>query len=418
MSRMSMTTLRAKIYDGNYYDEDDEEKDTDSTDSDNVNEPYDIVGNELGNKIKSPMARVYGLDEVPLVAYALTSYFTKNKDSVRTIEFADKDSESQVTIETGLGQETVVLLNFQASMKDGTVIRAQLDSRTQQYRLAVTSVTPQAAAKVYSELDRLLFTENFYRGQVLRFEENGLKFVKRPSTQFDTVIAPPVVTEDLRRNTTQFIQDTRFHSITNKRGVLLYGPPGTGKTSLVEAVFNELEGSGVTCVFLTSDALVNRSFSKLTQFIHTYLAPVVIAFEDVDLIAEQRGNRNISNLLGDMLNWLSGVEKISKPLVVMLTTNRANTLDEAIKRPCRVDRQYEIGFPSVELLQKIWESKGGQGKVPQFDGLNITGAHIEDLLSTTKMLMLETGKDWDYCSAKAQELVLPTYRLNGQSSQS
>jgi ATP-dependent 26S proteasome regulatory subunit len=129
-----------------------------------------------------------------------------------------------------------------------------------------------------------------------------------------------------------------------KRGVLLYGPPGVGKTHTVRYLVGRLDG--VTVVQLTGTALhlVAEACSVARA-----LQPAVIVIEDVDLIAEDRGDvPGRHPLLFQLLNEMDGLAE-DADVAFVLTTNRADLLESALtSRPGRVDQAVELALPDTD----------------------------------------------------------------------
>ena len=142
------------------------------------------------------------------------------------------------------------------------------------------------------------------------------------------------------------------------RGVLLYGPPGTGKTMLVKAVahhtsasFIRVNGSEFVQKYLGEGPRMVRDVFKLAR----EKAPSIVFIDEVDAIATKRfdsqtgADREVQRVLIEMLNQMDGFDQGCKVMVIM-ATNRAETLDPALLRPGRLDRKIE--FPLPDRRQK------------------------------------------------------------------
>ncbi len=138
------------------------------------------------------------------------------------------------------------------------------------------------------------------------------------------------------------------------RGVLLYGPPGTGKTLLAKALASEAgvpfyaaSGSDFVQVYAGLGASRIRSlFKKAKQS-----GKSVIFIDEIDALGKARkgGNSNLGSEEGDrtlnaLLTEMSGFKE-NEGIIVLAATNRIDTLDEALLRPGRFDRQIEVGLP-------------------------------------------------------------------------
>lgn len=139
------------------------------------------------------------------------------------------------------------------------------------------------------------------------------------------------------------------------RGVLMVGPPGTGKTLLARAVAGEadvpffaLTGSSFVEMFVgVGAARVRDLFTAARK-----AAPAIIFIDEVDAIGQRRGGALVSNdereqTLNQMLAEMDGFDP-SSGVVVLAATNRPETLDPALLRPGRFDRQVEIPLPNLK----------------------------------------------------------------------
>ncbi|MDQ1520152.1 MAG: cell division protease FtsH [Actinomycetota bacterium] len=138
------------------------------------------------------------------------------------------------------------------------------------------------------------------------------------------------------------------------RGVLMVGPPGTGKTLLARAVAGEadvpffaLTGSSFVEMFVgVGAARVRDLFSAARK-----AAPAIVFIDEIDAIGQRRGGALVSNdereqTLNQMLAEMDGFDP-SAGVVVLGATNRPETLDPALLRPGRFDRQVEIPLPNL-----------------------------------------------------------------------
>jgi cell division protease FtsH len=152
------------------------------------------------------------------------------------------------------------------------------------------------------------------------------------------------------------------------RGVLMVGPPGTGKTLLARAVAGEadvpffaLTGSSFVEMFVgVGAARVRDLFADARK-----AAPAIIFIDEVDAIGQRRGGALVSNdereqTLNQLLAEMDGFDP-SAGVVVLAATNRPETLDPALLRPGRFDRQVEIPLPNLLERKAILEVHA-QGK--------------------------------------------------------
>ncbi|MFP4118664.1 MAG: CDC48 family AAA ATPase [Candidatus Woesearchaeota archaeon] len=137
------------------------------------------------------------------------------------------------------------------------------------------------------------------------------------------------------------------------KGVLLHGPPGTGKTLLAKAVANEtnsnfyvINGPEIMSKFYgQSEENLRKIFEEAEEN-----APSIIFIDEIDAIAPKREESKGEverRVVAQLLAIMDGLNTRGK-VVVMAATNIVNSIDQALRRPGRFDREIEIGVPSVE----------------------------------------------------------------------
>ncbi len=144
------------------------------------------------------------------------------------------------------------------------------------------------------------------------------------------------------------------------KGVMLYGPPGTGKTLLAQAVTNESDanffyigGPEVVSKFVgESEERIRKIFKEAEEG-----APSIIFIDEIDAIAPKRGEVTGEverRMVSQLLTLLDGLKSRGQ-VIVIAATNRPDSIDEALRRPGRFDREIEIGVPDrngrLEILQ-------------------------------------------------------------------
>lgn len=136
------------------------------------------------------------------------------------------------------------------------------------------------------------------------------------------------------------------------KGVLLYGPPGSGKTLIARAVANEtdayfthLSGPEIMHKFYgESEAHLRSVFEKAQAN-----APAIIFLDEIDAIAPKReelgGEKQVERrVVAQLLALMDGL-KSRGHVIVIGATNIQHSLDPALRRPGRFDREIEIGIP-------------------------------------------------------------------------
>jgi len=139
------------------------------------------------------------------------------------------------------------------------------------------------------------------------------------------------------------------------KGVLLYGPPGTGKTLLAKAVANESEAHFIT---INGPEIFNKFYGESEKKIREIFedaaknAPSIIFIDELDAVAPSRDS-NIGSgeterrVVSQLLTMMDGLEGRGR-VIVMAATNRPDSIDAALRRPGRFDREIEINAPNRE----------------------------------------------------------------------
>jgi transitional endoplasmic reticulum ATPase len=144
------------------------------------------------------------------------------------------------------------------------------------------------------------------------------------------------------------------------KGVLLYGPPGTGKTLIARAVANEtdayfvnISGPEIMAKFYgESEGKLRAIFEDASAH-----APAIIFLDELDAIAPKREEMGAEKqverrVVAQLLALMDGLNNRGQVLVIG-ATNIPNTLDPALRRPGRFDREIEIGIPDANSRLEI-----------------------------------------------------------------
>jgi transitional endoplasmic reticulum ATPase len=142
------------------------------------------------------------------------------------------------------------------------------------------------------------------------------------------------------------------------KGVLLYGPPGTGKTLLARAVANEADAS---FFHIAGPEIMGRFYGESEQRLREIFqqaeqqAPSILFIDEIDSIAPKREDVTGEverRVVAQLLTLMDGLEP-RKNVVVIGATNRLDSLDEALRRPGRFDREIVASVPDATGRRQI-----------------------------------------------------------------
>ncbi|KAI8331383.1 transitional endoplasmic reticulum ATPase [Chlamydoabsidia padenii] len=153
-----------------------------------------------------------------------------------------------------------------------------------------------------------------------------------------------------------------FKSIGIKppRGILMFGPPGTGKTLIARAVANE---TGAFFFLINGPEIMSKMAGESESNLRKAFeeaeanAPAIIFIDEIDAIAPKREKTNGEverRVVSQLLTLMDGMKARSN-VVVIAATNRPNSIDPALRRFGRFDREVDIGIPDptgrLEILR-------------------------------------------------------------------
>ncbi|KAI1889686.1 hypothetical protein AGOR_G00165510 [Albula goreensis] len=197
------------------------------------------------------------------------------------------------------------------------------------------------------------------------------------------------------------------------KGVLLIGPPGVGKTMLVRSVVKEVGAFLVTIngpVILgsrpgESEENLRRMFKRASDAAQE--GPCVLFIDEIDSLCPKRAGSTSApqnRVVAQLLTLMDGIGSEER-FVIIGATNQADTLDPALRRPGRFDREVIIGVPTLHQRKSILDSLSS--KMLLSDSV--------DLVALAEMTTGYVGAD---LSALCREAALQAILHSSQESES
>lgn len=195
-----------------------------------------------------------------------------------------------------------------------------------------------------------------HRGQV---KSEGRVATDLPSSEIPlTTLADMGAIDSLRHDIHALIERPLKHhtiyrslGIEPPKGILLFGPPGCGKTCLVGAIAGELK---IPLIKITGPEIVcsmsGESESKLRDLFQMARtnSPCILFIDEVDAITPKRETVQKEMERRIVAQLLSCIDEIDSPMIVIGATNRPESIDPALRRAGRFDREICVGIPDVE----------------------------------------------------------------------
>ncbi|KAJ5334377.1 uncharacterized protein N7506_008160 [Penicillium brevicompactum] len=183
------------------------------------------------------------------------------------------------------------------------------------------------------------------------------------------------------------------------RGVLLHGPPGCGKTLIANAFAAEL---GVPFISISAPSVVSGMSGESEKALREYfdeakrLAPCLIFIDEIDAITPKResAQREMEKrIVAQLLTCMDEIalEKTDgKPVIVLAATNRPDSLDAALRRGGRFDKEINMTVPSEPVREQILGALTRKMRLADDIDLKtlakrtpgFVGADLNDLVST------------------------------------
>ena len=234
------------------------------------------------------------------------------------------------------------------------------------------------------------------------------KYLVEPKVRFEDFGGLDDVVDDIRR----LVFHIHNHDLYLKlgvdapRGFLLHGPPGVGKSLLVEALANDLQIAYLRCGATEIVAGISgESEEKIRQLfaLAKEMKPCLLFIDEIDAITPKRENaaremeRRIVTQMITCMDELSASDGSGHGVMVIGATNRPDSLDPALRRAGRFDREIALGIPDeksrLEIIRVLFRNIKVDSNF-DFESLahrtpGYVGADLKSLIREAAILALE-----------------------------
>jgi len=230
---------------------------------------------------------------------------------------------------------------------DTLIVMTHLGARTQ---LIVTGTTPSAKPVIITEQTK------FKLGSMTKAIDHSI-----PRITYDELGGLKKEVQKIREMVELPMRHPELFEklgVEAPKGVLLYGPPGTGKTLLAKAVAGETNSHFIS---LSGPEIIGKYYGESEERLRDIFkqaeegAPSIIFIDEIDSIAPKREEVTgevEKRVVSQLLTLMDGMKSRGK-VIVIAATNRPDSLDPAIRRPGRFDREIEIGIPDEAGRKEI-----------------------------------------------------------------
>lgn len=252
--------------------------------------------------------------------------------------------------------------------------------------------------EIAENVRRLVKTDSIYKGKsiVVEFpnpEEEGHfnpwdyqpSFLNVQSVNRNELIFSNEIDHQIQRNVFNLVLNTpeaRKLKIPLKRGVLLHGRYGTGKTLTANVLAQMCEENGWTYVYIREAGQLAQAvdFAKRYQ-------PAVIFAEDIDKVMPDERTTEVN----EILNVIDGIDSKGTEVMIVLTTNHIEKIQQAMLRPGRLDAVIELTYPDALAAAKLLRLYG-RDLIDENEDLSVVGAMLENTVPAVLREVVERSK--------------------------
>lgn len=257
--------------------------------------------------------------------------------------FGDDVQPQEITIRTGVNSfEQCFMGEFKVAAWDDAIVDVGSTGRPRTAYIKITAKRKfgDRIDEYFQAIERELSENSIYKGKCLLWEsDGGFDFIENKGT--DDIILN--YNEQLVLD--NFIIKPLLSGKKEKRGILFAGPYGTGKTETALKIGRLANEQGHTFMYVK-----DRNLSEALEVAKHY-QPSIVFVEDIDEMASGERDQGIN----DLLNTIDGIQTKGQPLTLIMTTNHKEKINQAFRRPGRIDVVLNFDLPKKDTVARMYE---------------------------------------------------------------
>lgn len=302
-----------------------------------VSRKFDYHPFDVANAFQETLKAVFGSTGL---ARGHESFFGSTPPEYKTVKTSRYDT---IQVPWGRVEMPVIEANFEVS------------AAPDRNRLPIGSLEAVLPKKYRSHVEGFfkaveehLKQHSIYRGKAIDANWMDPEFLDLSTVQPEKVIYNEDTLRQLDANILSILRNTervQQLGLPLKRAILLEGPYGTGKSLTGYLTALEATDNGWTFVYAKPNQDINQALHSARL-----LAPAVVFFEDLDVIAKPGGS---DDAVSKLLDSFDGISNKNTPVMAVLTTNHVERLHKGMLRPGRLDAVVHIGELDGDAIRRM-----------------------------------------------------------------
>lgn len=300
--------------------------------------------------------------------------------------FGEDVLPSEVKIQTDIEQwEDCFVGQFKVAAWDSATVEVSA-TRSGKTLAAYVKITAkrkfgQRIDEFFLAIEKELKENSIYKGKCLLWENSNFSFIEnRGSDEIVLNTNEQLVLDN-------FIIKPLKSGKKEKRGILFAGPYGTGKTETALKIGRIANEVGQTFIYVK-----DRDLAAALDVAKHY-QPSIVFVEDIDEMAN--GERN--DEINDLLNTIDGIQTKGQALTLIMTTNHKERINQAFRRPGRIDVVLNFELPNKDTMAKMYRKFLGDAEGVNYKKMaeatpEVQGAVVKEIANRA-LLSVEDGEE-------------------------